>query len=92
VGVSFNARLRRLVGIGGGRGSVTSSSLRNAAQLDVYGAVRRPGPFDVPPAEPVQLASPLPWELQDSDEGAIADWVNRYEARRAGRTGGEPLA
>lgn len=56
---------------------MTSSSLRNAAQLDVYGAVRRPGPFDVPPPEPVLLASPLPWELEESGEGAVADWVNR---------------
>jgi hypothetical protein len=83
--VSFNARLRRLVGIGGGRGAVASSSLRNAAQLDVYGAVRRPGPFEAPPQEPVQLASPLPWELQDTGDGAVADWVNRLEGGDHGR-------
>ena len=90
--MSFNARLRRLVGIGGGRGAVASSSLRNAAQLDVYGAVRRPGPFDVPPAEPVQLASPLPWELEDTGDGAIADWVNRLPRRDREPSGREPLA
>lgn len=72
--MSFNARLRAMLGIG--RGSAVSSSLRNAANLDVYGAVRRPGPFDAPPAEPVMLAEPLPWELQDG-HGTIADWVNR---------------
>ena len=71
--MSFNARLRALVGIR--PGSAVSSSLRNAAQLDVYGALRRQGPFDVPPAEPVQLADPVPWELQDGS-GAVADWVN----------------
>jgi hypothetical protein len=70
--VSFNARLRRLLGVDGG----LASSLRNAAQLDVYGSVRRQGPFDVPPPEPVQLVSPLPWELEDG-EGEVADWVNR---------------
>lgn len=70
--MSFNARLRRLLGVDGG----LASSLRNAAQLDVYGSVRRQGPFDVPPPEPVQLASPLPWELEDGD-GEVADWVNR---------------
>jgi hypothetical protein len=72
--MSFNARLRALIGIR--PGSAVASSLRNAAQLDVYGAVRRPGPFDTPPAEPVQLAEPVPWELQDGS-GAVADWVNR---------------
>jgi hypothetical protein len=72
--MSFNARLRALIGVR--PGSAVASSLRNAAQLDVYGAVRRPGPFDAPPAEPVQLAEPLPWELQDG-QGSVADWVNR---------------
>jgi hypothetical protein len=85
--VSFNARLRRLVGIDGARGGVVSQSLRNAAQIDVYGAVRRQGPFDVPPPEPVVLASPLPWELRDSEEGRIADWVNRLDrGDQGGRT------
>ncbi len=72
--MSFNARLRALVGIR--PGSATSSSLRNAAQIDVYGSVRRAGPFDAPPPEPVELAHPLPWELQEG-AGAVADWVNR---------------
>ena len=72
--MSFNARLRALVGIR--PGSAVSSSLRNAANLDVYGVVRKPGPFDAPPAEPVQFAEPLPWELQDG-HGTIADCVNR---------------
>jgi hypothetical protein len=77
--VSFNARLRRLVGIEGARGGVVSQSLRNAAQIDVYGTVRRQGPFDVPPPEPVVLASPLPWELWDTEDGRVADWVNRFD-------------
>lgn len=72
--MSFNARLRALVGIR--PGTALSSSLRNAGQLDVYGAIRRPGPFDLPPEEPVQLADPVPWELQDG-HGSVADWVNR---------------
>ena len=85
--MSFNARLRRLVGIDGARGGVVSQSLRNAAQIDVYGAVRRQGPFDVPPPEPVVLASPLPWELRDTEEGRIADWVNRLDrGDQGGRT------
>lgn len=71
--MSFNARLRALVGIR--PGSAVSSSLRNAAQLDVYGAVRRLGPFDLPPQESVELAEPVPWELQDG-HGSVADWVN----------------
>lgn len=72
--MSFNARLRALVGIR--PGSAVSSSLRNAAQIDVYGAVRRPGLFEAPPETPVQLVDPLPWELQDGN-GEVADWVNR---------------
>jgi hypothetical protein len=83
--VSFNARLRRLVGIDGARGGVVSQSLRNAAQIDVYGTVRRPGPFDLPPAEPVVLASPLPWELRDNEDGSVADWVNRLDGGNRGR-------
>jgi hypothetical protein len=76
--VSFNQRLRRLFRVAGGRGATAASSLRNAAQLDVYGTVRRPGPFDLPPVEPVVLQHPLPWELSDGDESArVADWVNR---------------
>ena len=73
--MSFNARLRALIGIR--HGSALSSSLRNAAQIDVYGAVRRPGPFDAPPVEPVELADPVPWELLDEGHGSVADWVNR---------------
>ncbi|MCU1473427.1 hypothetical protein [Amnibacterium sp.] len=84
--MSFNARLRRLVGIEGARGGVVSQSLRNAAQIDVYGTVRRQGPFDVPPPEPVELASPLPWELLDSEPGSVADWVNRVDSGDHGRT------
>ena len=75
--VSFNARLRRLVGVAGARGATAASSLRIAGQIEAYGSARWPGPFEEPPAEPVELARPLPWELQDSD-GAIADWVNAH--------------
>ncbi len=74
-GVSFNARLRALVGIR--PGSALSSSLRNASQIDVYGTVRHSGPFDLPPEVPVELADPIPWELQDG-HGAVADWVNKH--------------
>ena len=74
--MSFNARLRALVGIRSG--SAVSSSLRNVANLDVYGVVSKGGPFDAPPSEPVQLEEPLPWELQDG-HGTVADWVNRPE-------------
>ena len=73
--VSFNARLRAMVGIR--PGGAVSSSLRNAAQIDVYGTVRKVGPFDLPPAEPVELADPVPWELQEG-HGSVADWVNRH--------------
>ncbi|HEV7624756.1 MAG TPA: hypothetical protein VGO26_11505 [Amnibacterium sp.] len=83
--MSFNASLRRLVGIGGARGGVVSGSLRNAAQIDVYGTVRRQGPFDMPPPEPVVLAAPLPWELEDSEDGRVADWVNRLDRGDQGR-------
>ena len=77
--MSFNARIRRLLGIRAG--GPLSSSLRNAGQIDVYGAVRRPGPFDAPPAEPVHLVGPVPWELQEGG-GTIADWVNGSRADR----------
>jgi hypothetical protein len=62
-----------------------SGSLRNAAQIDVYGTVRRQGPFDMPPPEPVVLAAPLPWELEDSEDGRVADWVNRLDRGDQGR-------
>jgi hypothetical protein len=71
--VSFNARIRRLLRIRSG--GTLSSSLRNASQLDVYGVIKRPGPFDTPPAEPVRILGPVPWELQEG-HGTIADWVN----------------
>ena len=71
--MSFNARIRRLLRIRSG--GTLSSSLRNASQLDAYGMIRRPGPFDAPPAEPVRIVGPVPWELQDG-HGTIADWVN----------------
>ena len=73
-------RLRELLGLRAGRGSAVSSSLRNAARIDVYGHVGAAGPFDSPPVEPVVLAEPLPWELQGG-HGSIADWVNRAEPR-----------
>ena len=72
--MSFNARLRAMVGIR--PGSALSSSIRNAGQIDIYGTVRRPGPFDLPPEHPVELADPVPWELQDG-HGSVADWGNR---------------
>ncbi|MFD1720474.1 hypothetical protein [Amnibacterium endophyticum] len=79
--MGFNMRLRELLGLSAGRGSAVSSSLRNAARLDVYGSTGSPGPFDQPPCEPILLAEPLPWELQTGHGGTIADWVNRPEPR-----------
>ncbi len=73
-------RLRGLLGLRDGRGSALSSSLRNAARLDVYGSVGPSGPFDAPPTDPVVLAEPLPWELQGG-HGSVADWVNRADPR-----------
>ena len=73
-------RLREMLGMRAGRGSALSSSLRNAARIDVYGSVGASGPFDAPPLEPVVLAEPLPWELQPG-HGSVADWVNRAEPR-----------
>ncbi len=32
-------------------------------QMGFFGRVERPGGFDSPPEEPVELEGPLPWEL-----------------------------
>ena len=75
-----------------GAAPLTSSSLRNAAQIDVYGTVRRPGPFDAPPPEPVQLARPCRGSWRTAQDGRVADWVNRFEQRGSEPSHPEPLA
>jgi len=36
----------------------------------ILGHAPEPGPFDAPPAEPIELDGPLPWELREPDAGA----------------------
>jgi len=33
----------------------------------MLGHAPEPGPFDEPPAEPIELDGPLPWELSESE-------------------------
>ncbi|WP_382303584.1 hypothetical protein [Herbiconiux sp. UC225_62] len=39
------------------------SVLPKSNQMGFFGRVQRPGGFDTPPDEPVELEGPLPWEL-----------------------------
>jgi hypothetical protein len=39
------------------------SVLPKSNQMGFFGRVQRPGGFDTPPEEPVELEGPLPWEL-----------------------------
>ncbi|MGD8165999.1 hypothetical protein ACEXOS_002125 [Herbiconiux sp. P16] len=39
------------------------SVLPTSNQMGFFGRVQRPGGFDTPPEEPVELEGPLPWEL-----------------------------
>jgi len=67
---SFNERLRARY-FGRRRSSADSSDFDGAAesvlpksnQMGFFGRVQRPGGFDTPPEEPVELEGPLPWEL-----------------------------
>jgi hypothetical protein len=43
----------------------TESVLPKANQMGFFGRVQRPGGFDTPPEEPIELEGPLPWELRD---------------------------
>jgi len=33
----------------------------------MLGHAPEPGPFDEPPAEPIELDGPLPWELRETE-------------------------
>jgi len=66
---SFNERLRARY-FGKRRSDETvaeeeaaESSLPKSNQMGFFGRVERPGGFDTPPDEPVELEGPLPWEL-----------------------------
>jgi hypothetical protein len=43
--------------------AAAESSLPKSNQMGFFGRVERPGGFDTPPDEPVELEGPLPWEL-----------------------------
>jgi hypothetical protein len=71
---SFNQRLRdRFYGrrpapetsgdASGGADAGTPSARPKSNQMGFFGRVQRPGGFDEPPEEPVELEGPLPWEL-----------------------------
>ncbi|SDY49900.1 hypothetical protein [Herbiconiux ginsengi] len=81
---SFNERLRdryfgrRRAGSGDPDAPVdfdgpAESVLPKSNQMGFFGRVQRPGGFDTPPEEPVELEGPLPWELggdaPDDSEG-----------------------
>lgn len=66
---SFNERLRARY-FGKRRPDETAideeraeSVLPKSNQMGFFGRVQRPGGFDTPPDEPVELEGPLPWEL-----------------------------
>jgi hypothetical protein len=66
---TFNERLRdryfgrRRAGETAAEVSAAESSLPKSNQMGFFGRVQRPGGFDTPPEEPVELEGPLPWEL-----------------------------
>ncbi|MDO9397884.1 MAG: hypothetical protein Q7T71_15165 [Herbiconiux sp.] len=75
---SFNERLRDRY-FGRRRDAETpaeqaaaESSLPKSNQMGFFGRVERPGGFDTPPDEPVQLEGPLPWELGGDEPPAPA--------------------
>ncbi|MET0991496.1 MAG: hypothetical protein ABWX66_03800 [Lacisediminihabitans sp.] len=57
----FLSRLRHALV---GRHEAPAASGRNPGML---GHAPEPGPFDEPPAEPIELDGPLPWELSESE-------------------------
>ena len=70
---SFNQRLRDRY-FGRRAGGETDAEHESAAsarpksnQMGFFGRVQRPGGFDAPPEEPVELEGPLPWELGGGD-------------------------
>ncbi|WP_368497379.1 hypothetical protein [Herbiconiux sp. A18JL235] len=66
---SFNERLRaryfgrRPSGETDAEAGEAESVRRKSNQMGFFGRVERPGGFDSPPEEPVELEGPLPWEL-----------------------------
>ncbi|QJU52330.1 hypothetical protein SCB71_02790 [Herbiconiux sp. KACC 21604] len=66
---SFNERLRaryfgrRAAGETDAEAAEAESVRRKSNQMGFFGRVERPGGFDSPPEEPVELEGPLPWEL-----------------------------
>ena len=75
---SFNARLRdryfgrRRAGETPAEEAVAESSLPKSNQMGFFGRVQRPGGFDTPPEEPIELEGPLPWELGGGDDTAAS--------------------
>lgn len=70
---SFNERLRaRYFGRPRGDEPMTTpepeSVLPKSNQMGFFGRVERPGGFDRPPREPVELDGPIPWELGGDDD------------------------
>ncbi|MCS5732363.1 hypothetical protein [Herbiconiux daphne] len=67
---SFNERLRdRYFGRRrAADAAATDSVLPKSNQMGFFGRVQRPGGFDTPPAEPIELEGPLPWELTDDPD------------------------
>ena len=66
---SFNERLRaryfgkRQAGETEAEEQASESVLPKSNQMGFFGRVERPGGFDTPPDEPVELEGPVPWEL-----------------------------
>jgi hypothetical protein len=66
---SFNQRLRdrfygrRPAGETDAEHDSAASARPKANQMGFFGRVQRPGGFDAPPEEPVELDDDLPWEL-----------------------------
>jgi hypothetical protein len=47
---------------------LSATGAEGAKGMGFFGRVQRPGGFDAPPDEPVELEGPLPWELADSPD------------------------
>lgn len=77
---SFNQRLRdrfygrRAAGETEAEHDSAASARPKSNQMGFFGRVQRPGGFDAPPEEPVELEGPLPWELGGDDtDGRVGD-------------------
>ncbi|TAJ47875.1 MAG: hypothetical protein EPO52_06660 [Herbiconiux sp.] len=80
---SFNERLRARY-FGKRRPDETAveaeaaeSVLPKSNQMGFFGRVQRPGGFDTPPDEPVELEGPLPWELGGDEDPGDKNAVDR---------------